>query len=67
MIVKATWGREAGLWVASSNDVPGLATEAASWDALDAKLARLEPELLTLNGLIRAGTAVRIVLVRADT
>lgn len=65
--VKAGWDGDTGVWVASSEDVPGLVTEAASWDELDAKLISLVPALLTLNGLIQEGTAVRIVLVQADT
>lgn len=65
--VNASWDGDAGVWVATSDDVPGLVTEAASWDELDAKLVSLVPELLTLNGLIQDGTAVRIVLVQADT
>lgn len=65
--VKASWDGDAGVWVATSDDVPGLVTEAASWDELDTKLVSLVPELLTHNGLIQEGTAVRIVLVQVDT
>jgi hypothetical protein len=65
--VRARWDSDAGVWVASSDDVPGLVTEAASWDALAAKLVSLVPELLTLNGRIQEGTTVRIDLLRAVT
>jgi hypothetical protein len=65
--VKARWDSDAGVWVASSDDVPGLVTEAASWDALAAKLVSLVPELLTLNGRIQEGTTVRIDLLRVVT
>jgi len=48
--VHAVWDDEARVWVASSEDVPGLATEAETAEALVAKLELLIPELLTLNG-----------------
>ena len=32
--VKAEWDDEAGVWVASSDDVPGLATGADTFEAL---------------------------------
>ena len=48
--VRAEWDEEAEVWVASSDDVPGLATEADSMDALVKKLRSLIPELLQLNG-----------------
>ena len=48
--VQAQWDAEAGVWVASSDDVPGLVAEAASLDELFRELQSLVPELLTLNG-----------------
>ncbi|MDX2219390.1 MAG: DUF1902 domain-containing protein [Burkholderiales bacterium] len=48
--VHADWDDEAKVWVASSSDVPGLATEAATAEALIEKLKVLIPELLELNG-----------------
>ncbi|MGH7844165.1 MAG: DUF1902 domain-containing protein [Candidatus Binatia bacterium] len=47
--VKAVWDDEAKVWVAESDDVPGLITEAPSPDALSTKLAILIPELLEAN------------------
>jgi predicted RNase H-like HicB family nuclease len=47
--VSAEWDSEAKVWVAESEDVPGLATEAESPDALLEKLKILIPELLELN------------------
>ncbi len=49
-VVRATWDSEANVWVADSDDVPGLVTEAATPQALAAKLRVLVPELLELNG-----------------
>ncbi len=50
--VHALWDDEAKVWVASSDDVPGLATEAETAEALLQKLKSLIPELLELNGQI---------------
>jgi len=54
--IKAEWDAEAAVWVASSEDVPGLATGADSFEALIDKLKTVVPELLEENGLIAAGT-----------
>lgn len=50
LIVKAFWDDEVGVWVASSDDVPGLATEAESMNRLVEKLKVIIPELLDANG-----------------
>jgi predicted RNase H-like HicB family nuclease len=47
--VRADWDAEAEVWVAFSDEVPGLATEAATLEALTAKLRTLIPELLEAN------------------
>ncbi len=51
LIVHAIWDDEARVWVATSDDVPGLATEADDMDALVAKLQGMIPELLDANGV----------------
>ncbi len=48
--VHAEWDEKARVWVASSDDVPGLATEADTAEALIEKLKGLIPELLQANG-----------------
>lgn len=47
--IRAEWDDEAKVWVATSDDVPGLVTEAATLEELSAKLDILVPELLQLN------------------
>ncbi len=46
IVVRATWDPEAQVWVAESEDVPGLVTEAESIQALEAKLPNLIQDLL---------------------
>lgn len=48
-IVKLTWDSEANMWVATSDDVPGLVLESNSYDALIEKVKFAIPELLELN------------------
>ena len=50
-IVRSMWDDDAGVWVATSDDVPGLVAEAESLDALSEKLEVLVPELLDVNGV----------------
>ena len=49
ILVRVLWDPEASVYVAESDDVPGLATEADSLDALARKLYVMIPELLELN------------------
>lgn len=49
IVVNARWDDEAGVWVAQSDQVPGLVTEAETLEHLATKLEGLIPELLELN------------------
>jgi len=49
--VHAEWDQSAGVWIATSQDVPGLATEATQLENLIIKLKVMIPELLLENGL----------------
>ncbi len=50
--IGALWDADPGVWTATSEDVPGLATEAETLEALTQKLRSLVPELLQLNQII---------------
>jgi predicted RNase H-like HicB family nuclease len=50
-LVTAKWDDEAKVWVAMSDDVPGLVTEAATLELLNEKLKVMVPEFLEENGL----------------
>ena len=58
--VNAEWDPEAKVWVATSDDVPGLITEADTIEALAEKLSVMIPELLEANRTL-VGNAVREV------
>ena len=55
LFVRAEWDDEAEVWVATSDDVPGLVAEADTAEALLAKLHILIPELLEADGCPDAG------------
>jgi predicted RNase H-like HicB family nuclease len=63
--VAARWDSEAGVWVAESEDIPGLVTEAESLNGLVEKIRVLVPELFELNGGLEPGQGAVSVLVRA--
>ncbi|MBD2292298.1 DUF1902 domain-containing protein [Anabaena sphaerica FACHB-251] len=52
--VEAFWDSEADVWVATSEDVPGLVTEASTIEVLTEKLRVIIPELLVLNHIVPA-------------
>jgi predicted RNase H-like HicB family nuclease len=61
-VVRATWDDEAKVWVAASDDVPGLVAEASSVEKLIKKLRALVPEMLEANGVSAPPTyQVRLV------
>lgn len=47
--IRAEWDDEAQVWVATSDDVPGLVTEAPSMNVLVERLQVMIPELMELN------------------
>lgn len=48
-LVVAEWDDEANVWVATSDDIPGLVTEAETQEHLIKRLQSIVPELLELN------------------
>ena len=47
--IQACWDDEAGVWLATSDDVPGLIVEAESWPAMLNEVQLILPELLELT------------------
>lgn len=62
--VRAEWDEEASVWVATSDDVPGLVTEEATMEGLIRKLRIIVPELLEANGLRTGGEVPFEVITR---
>jgi predicted RNase H-like HicB family nuclease len=52
VLVRASFDDAAHVWVATSEDVPGLVTEADTLEALRSKLLVVIPELLEANGIV---------------
>ena len=50
--VYCIWDAEASCWVATSDDVPGLAAGSDTLEELVARLKAVIPELLEANGLL---------------
>ena len=48
-IVQLNWDADAGVWIATSDDIPGLVPESGSFDALLERVRFAAPELLDLN------------------
>ena len=48
-IIRVIWDEEASVYIATSEDVPGLVLESGSFDALIEKVKFAVPELLALN------------------
>jgi hypothetical protein len=52
IIVHATWDDEAQVWVATSQDIDGLAVEAETLEILAPKVTAAVNELILLNGTL---------------
>jgi hypothetical protein len=63
-IVNVDWDDEAKVYVATSEDVPGLVAEAPTLDGIREKVMALIPELLEDNAHLLAEPPVRGDLVR---
>lgn len=48
-IITAMWDEAAGVFVAQSDDIPGLVTEAETFEKLVERVLQIAPELLALN------------------
>jgi predicted RNase H-like HicB family nuclease len=64
--IHADWDPDACRWVATSGDVPGLATEAETVEQLLNKLEALVPELLEANGVSDAPAQFELLARRFD-
>lgn len=64
--ITAFWDEESRVWVATSDDIPGLVTEADTVEALTAKLKVIIPELLECSGITAASIPFHLHTHRHD-
>ena len=60
--VRCEWDDDAGVWIATSDSVPGLVAEADTVDDLVREIKILVPELLDLNCGIKGPAEVSLVI-----
>jgi hypothetical protein len=48
--IQARWDGEASVWIATSEDVPGLVVEAGTWPRMIEEVRLVLPELIELSG-----------------
>ncbi len=48
-VIDLTWDNDAAVWIATSDDIPGLVLESGSFDAMVERLRFAVPEMLELN------------------
>ena len=61
-LVNAEWDADASVWVATSDDVPGLVTESDTLEALQSKVQIMVPELLEANGCLPTDKIIHVEL-----
>lgn len=49
ILINARWDSDAGVWLATSDDVPGLVVEAGSWPAMIDEVRLVLPDLIDLT------------------
>ena len=60
IIVRADWDEEARVWVATSDDIDGLAVEAENFEALKEQVMAAVCDLVELNGFSGNGSLPEI-------
>lgn len=65
-VVKFVWDDDANVWIATSNDIPGLILESESFDALLERVRFAVPELLSLNGISDSPLSLEFVSERHE-
>jgi predicted RNase H-like HicB family nuclease len=66
IIIHADWDPEASVWVATTQDLQGLVTEADSIESLRAKLPGMILDLLEENGISDLPASIEIVARSSD-
>ena len=64
--VNLVWDDEAAVWIATSEDIPGLVLESGSFDALVERLRYAVPEMLELNGTAKGPLQLTVLSERME-
>ena len=64
--IKFLWDDKAAVWIATSDDVPGLILESGSFDALLERVRYAVPELIELNGVKAESYKLSYITERED-
>lgn len=64
--IDLVWDAEAAVWIATSQDIPGLVLESGSFDALLERLRYAIPEMLELNGPNRGPATITFQSIRQE-
>jgi predicted RNase H-like HicB family nuclease len=66
IVIHADWDPEASVWVATTPDIRGLVTEAASIEALRAKLPGMIIDMLEETGVSDLPASIEIIARASD-
>ncbi len=66
IVIHADWDADAGVWVATTQDISGLVTEADSIEALRAKLPGMILDLLEESGVSDFPASIEIIARASD-
>ena len=64
--VNLSWDNEADVWVAQSDDIPGLILEFGSFDALIERVRFAIPELIELNKAENLSPTITVISKRQE-
>ena len=65
-LINLTWDSEADVWIAQSDDIPGLVLESGSFDALLERVRYTVPDLIELNKINQSHTTLTLVSKRQE-
>lgn len=65
-VVNLIWDNESSVWVATSEDIPGLVLESGSFDALLERVRFAAGELLELNSAEKASCTLSFISSRHE-
>ena len=66
IVIDADWDKDAGVWVATTQDLRGLVTEADTIEALRAKLPGMILDLLEEDGISDWPASIEIIARASD-